>query len=188
MGILNFLFKKKPFVPDFEETEYQNYLSFIGEGGTEDEWERLKAQNGWKFKQDPIEIYRKYQKEVKPVSDYYYHLLQLIQSEWSVLYNLNNYNGKRAEEFEKMCFNGIGCYMEMREIDLKYNKKTPLNVPAFTRLAMLYEKQGEYEKAVFICKEACALGIDQRSRLVRMIKKSGRVPNAEETALIENNL
>jgi hypothetical protein len=102
-----------------------------------------------------------------------------------VLYNLKNYNGKRADKFEKMCLNGIGCYIEMREINLQYNEKTPLNVPAFTRLAMLYEKQGEYEKAAFICKEACVLGIDERSRLVRMLKKAGRTPTAEEAALIE---
>ena len=81
--------------------------------------------------------------------------------------------------------NGIFYYKEMRIIDLKYNEKTPVNVPAFTRLAMLYEKQGEYEKAASICKEACILGIDERSRLVRMLKKSGRTPTAEESALIE---
>ena len=74
----------------------------------------------------------------------------------------------------------------MRKIDLKYNEKTPVNVPEFTRLAMLYEKQGEYEKAAYISKEACALGIDERSRLIRMLKKAGRTPTAEETALIDN--
>ena len=84
-----------------------------------------------------------------------------------------------------MCLNDIRYYIEMRKIDLKYNVKTPLNVPAFTRLAMLYEKQGEYEKAAFICKEACLLGIDERSRLIRMLKKAGRTPTAEETVLIE---
>lgn len=185
MGILNFLFKKKPFVPDFGECEFDNYLNYIREGGTEEEWEKLKNQNGWEFKESRVEIFRRYQNEVKPVSDHYYYLLPLIQSEWSVLYNLKDYSGKRAEKFEKMCLNGISCYIEMREINLKYNEKTALNVPAFTRLAMLYEKQGEYEKAAFICKEACVLGIDERSRLVRMLKKAGRTPTAEEAALIE---
>ena len=192
MGFFKSLFKEiikaaeeTKFKPDFSKTEYDNQLDFLSKGGTSEEWKTLKKQNGWKFKRDTVEIFEKYQKEVKNVADNYYYLLHLIQREWSVLYNLKDFNGKKANEFEKMCLNGICYYIEMRKIDLKYNEKTPVNVPAFTRLAMLYEKQGEYEKAVDICKEACALGIDERSRLVRMLKKAGRTPTAEEAALIE---
>ena len=192
MGILKSLFKgiiKTPketkFTADLSKTEYDNWLDFVSEGGTTAEWETLKKQNGYKFKQSQVEKFEKYQKEVKKVSDNYYKLLPLIQREWSVLYNQKNYNGNKAKDFEKLCLNGIAYYREMRKIDLKYNEKTALNVPAFTRLAMLYEKQGEYEKAAFICKEACILGIDERSRLVRMLKKAGRTPTAEETTLIE---
>ena len=189
MGILKSLFKEivkaaeeARFTPDFSKTEYDNWIEFIGKGGTSEEWNKLIRVNNWHFKEDE---YEKYQKEVKTVSDNYYYLLQLIQREWSVLYNLKDYTGKKANEFEKMCLNDIYYYIEMRKIDLKYNEKTPVNVPAFTRLAMLYEKQGEYEKAAYICKEACALGIDERSRLIRMLKKASRTPTAEEAALIE---
>ena len=189
MGILKSLFKgiakateEVKFTPDFRKSEHDNWLDFLSTGGTSEEWTKLISINNWHFKEDS---YEKYQKEVKNVADNYYYLLQLIQREWSVLYNLKDYNGKKANEFEKMCFNGINYYIEMRKIDLKYDEKTPLNVPAFTRLAMLYEKQGEYEKAAFICKEACVLGIDERSRLVRMLKKAGRTPTAEESALID---
>ena len=192
MGILKSLFKgiiKTPketkFTADLSKPEYDNWLDFVSEGGTTEEWEALKKQNGYKFKHSQVEKFEKYQKEVKKVSDNYYKLLPLIQREWSVLYNQKNYNGNKAKDFEKLCLNGIAYYREMRKIDLKYNEKTALNVPAFTRLAMLYEKQGEYEKAAFICKEACILGIDERSRLVRMLKKAGRTPTAEETTLIE---
>lgn len=192
MGFFKSIFKEimkaaeeAKFTPDFSKTEYDNWLDYLSKGGTSEEWKALKKQNGWRFKRDPVDTFKKYQKEVKPVSDKYYNLLQLIQREWSVLYNLKDYNGKKAKAFEKMCLISIDYYKEMRIIDLKYNEKTPVNVPAFTRLAMLYEKQGEYEKAAFICKEACVLGIDERSRLVRMIKKSGRTPTAEESALID---
>lgn len=195
MGFFKSLFKetvkateKNKFAPDFSKSEYDNWLNFVSKGGTSEEWKTLKKQNGWKFKQDPVDTFEKYQKEVKAVSDNYYYLLQVIQREWSVLYNLKEYNGKKAEEFEKMCLKDIACYKEMRKIDLKYNEKTPLNAPAFTRLAMLYEKQGEYEKAVSICKQACTLGIDERSRLLRMIKKADRTPTAEEIAMIESNV
>ena len=191
MGLLKALLKEvikaakpKEFTPDFSKSEYDNWLDFIDKGGTSEEWSKLVSNNNWHFKED---VFEKYQKEVKEAADNYFYLLSLIQREWSVLYNLKDYNGNQATEFEKMCLKDIVYYKEMRKIDLKYNEKTPLNVPAFTRLAMLYEKQGEYEKAVLICKEACYLGIDERSRLIRMIKKIGRTPTAEETALIENN-
>lgn len=189
MGLLKALLKEvikaakpKEFTPDFSKSEYDNWLDFIDKGGTSEEWHKLISVNNWHFTED---VFAKYQNEVKEAADNYFYLLSLIQREWSVLYNLNNYNGQQAKEFEKMCLNDIGYYMEMREIDLKYNKNTPLNVPAFTRLAMLYEKQGEYEKAAFVCKEACILGIDERSRLVRMLKKAGRTPTVEEISLIE---
>ena len=189
MGFFKSLFKEivkvaeeAKFTPDFSKTEYDNWLEFLNKGGSSEEWNNLLIVNNWHFKEDK---YEKYQKEVKTVSDNYYYLLQIIQREWSVLYNLKSYNGKHAKEFETMCLRDIAYYMEMRQIDLKYNEKTPVNVPAFTRLAMLYEKQGEYEKAAFICKEACVLGIDERSRLDRMLKKAGRTPTAEESALIE---
>ncbi len=192
MGFLKSLFKEivkaaeeAKFTPDFSKTEYDNWLDFLSKGGSSAEWKTLKKQNGWKFKRDPVDTFEKYQKEVKTVSDNYYNLLQVIQREWSVLYNLKEYNGKNAKEFEQICLTGINYYKEMQKIDLKYNEKTPLNVPAFTRLAMLYEKQGEYEKAVSICKQACTLGIDERSRLLRMIKKAGRTPTTEEATLIE---
>lgn len=192
MGIFKSLFKEivkasedAKFTPDFSKTEYNNWLNFIDKGGTSEEWKALVKQNGWKFKQDPVEMFERYQKEVKKAADNYFHLLPIIQREWSVLYNLQSYTGKQAKEFEKMCLNSIAYYKEMREIDLKYNEKTPLNAPAFTRLAMLYEKQGEYEKAAFICKDACLLGIDERSRLIRMLKKAGRTPTSEEISLIE---
>ena len=189
MGIFKSLLKEivkaseeAKFTPDFSKTEYDNWLDFIGTGGTSEEWNKLISVNNWHFKEDEAE---QYQKEVKNASDNYYYLLSLIQREWSVLYNLNSYNGKQAKEFEEMCLNSIAYYMEMRQINLKYNETTPLNVPAFTRLAMLYEKQGEYEKAAFICKEACLLGIDERSRLIRMLKKAGRTPTIEELSLIK---
>ena len=189
MGFFKSLFREiikaaeeTKFTPDFSKTEHDNWLDFIDKGGTSEEWNSLISANNWHFKEN---VYEKYQKEVKEVADNYYYLLPLIQREWSVLYNLKNYSGHQAKEFEKMCLNGIRYYIKMREIDLKYNEKTPLNVPAFTRLAMLYEKQGEYEKAAFICKQACIFGIDERSRLIRMLKKAGRTPTAEETSLTE---
>jgi hypothetical protein len=183
-ALIKDIIKEAKFIPDFSKTEYENWLDFIDKGGTSEEWNKLISVNNWCFKED---IYQKYQKEVKEVSDNYFYLLPLIQREWSVLHNLNQFNGQQAKEFEKMCLQDISYYIKMRNINLKYNEKSPLNVPAFTRLAMLYEKQEEFEKSAVICKEACILGIDERSRLLRMLKKAGRTPTAEENAIIESN-
>jgi hypothetical protein len=45
---------------------------------------------------------------------------------------------------------------------------------------MLYEKQGRFEEAVEVCKHAYSLGMDERNRMARMIKKAGRKPTQAE--------
>ena len=183
MGLFN---RKKPvrFTPNFKKPEYDNLLDFIEGGGSSKEWERLKRQNEWVFPESKAEKFMRYQKEGKKVADAYYEQMQDIQADWSVLYNLGTYTGLLAEKFEKTCLANIANYREMLRIDKKYGEKTATNIPAFKRLAMLYEKQGRYEEAVEVCKQAYSLGMDERSRMVRMIKKAGRKPNQEEQSII----
>ena len=66
MGLFNFL-KQRSFVfqPNFRKSEYDNRLDFIAAGGTTQEWERLKAVNGWRFRESELERYERYQKELK---------------------------------------------------------------------------------------------------------------------------
>ena len=193
MGLFKSLFKeiicadrKATFTPDFSKSEYDNWLEYLSQGGTTESWNRARKQNNWVFKKSSTEIYMQYQKEVKPISDIYFALMQKIQSEWSILYNLKQYSGTRADALERMCLQDIHYYKCMRDIDLKYGQPALFNVPAFTRLAMLYEKQGKFEDAVSICKEAVMLGIDEKSRFTRMIKKAGRTPTPEEFSLLNN--
>lgn len=185
MGILNFLFKKKPFVPDFNESEYDNYLNYIGEGGTEAGWKKLKVQNGWNFKESKTEIFMRYQKEVKPFSESYFAYLTLIEKNWSTMYQSKDYNGAMSTKIEIDCVTAIAYYKKMKEIDDKYGEKTPTNIPPFRRLAMLYERQNRYEDCIRICKEAYQYGMDETGRMKAALKKSGRTPTAEEAALID---
>ena len=148
MGFLKTLFneiikagQEAMFSPDFNKSEYDNWLEFVSKGGTNEQWEHLKRTNNWAFKKSKVEVFAQYEKEVKYVADAYFALLQKIQKDWSVLYNTKHYVGVRANAFEKECLKGIDYYIRMREIDQKYGQSTPVNVPAFTRLAMLYEKQ-----------------------------------------------
>lgn len=195
MGLFKFLVKEiikaaeeAKFTPDFSKTEYENWLDFIDKGGTSEEWKALKKQNKWKFKESDIETFEQYQNEIKSIVSKYYELMTRIEQFWSLLYQSNNYTGDIAISVEKMCLQDISYYKKLREIDIKYNKKPETNIPAFKRLAMLYEKQGKFENSVSVCKEAISFGMDEKGRMLRMIRKAGRTPTAEETALSENNI
>lgn len=186
MGLFNFLKQKTIyFQPDFRKDEYDNWSDFLEAGGTSQEWERLKSVNGWRFRESDVERLERYEKEVKPFADPYFKQLREFESDWSALYNLGTYTGSLADSFERKCLSNIANYKEMRRIDRKHGRETATNIPAFRRLAMLYEKQGRFEEAVEVCKQAWSLGMDERSRMVRMIKKAGRTATAEELKLLE---
>lgn len=188
MGFFSKLFAGTVFTfkPDFSKTEYENWLEYLHVGGTDSEWKELKSQNHWKFKTDPIEKFSNYDSELRPIFSEYNRLVKMIKEQWSVLYNSNNYTGQLAQNIEHNCLKAISCYKEIRVIDMKYNQDLMIGSPAFTKLALLYERQGNFEKSICICKMACSLGIDEKSRLKRMIKKAGRTPTAEELELIDN--
>ena len=177
--------KQIKFVPNFKKSDYDNWLDFIECGGSSKEWERLKMENKWVFPESKAEKHERYLDEVGNCADRYFKQMQKIQEDWSVLYNLGTYTGLLADRFEKACLANISDYKEMRRIDKKHGQKTATNVPAFKRLAMLYEKQGRFEEAVEVCKQAYSIGMDERSRMVRMIKKAGRNPTQDEQRMID---
>ena len=127
-------------------------------------------------------------KRHKKISDKYFPQMHKIEEDWSILYNFKEYYGQRADKLEQNCKENIQLYKEMAQIEKLYNETPPPNAPAFKRLAMLYEKQGHFEKAASVCYEALEVGAwgdGMRSRLARMIKKAGREPSAKERALID---
>ena len=46
MGFLSFLKSKnnRAFMPDFNKTEYENWLNFLEQGGTSQQWNNLKKK------------------------------------------------------------------------------------------------------------------------------------------------
>ena len=187
MGFLKFLFTEKAtdtFKPDFTKSEYDNWLDYVSMGGTDGQWKSLKRENKWSFQKDSTEIFMEYQKEVKPVADKYYTLLEKIEKDWSTLHNLKDYTGTLSQEIEQECLDSIHWFNKIHAIDIKYSETSPKNIPAFKRIAMLYERRSDYERAIDVCKQAISLGMDERSRMLRMIKKSGRTPTADELELI----
>ena len=195
MGLLKALLKEvikaakpKEFTPNFKKSEYDNWLDFVSNGGTSEKWEALKKQNNWKFRKSSVERFQRYLKEVEPFSKPYYEYLTVIKKDWSIMYQSKDYHGEMAKKIETDCIDAINYYKEMKKIDEKYGEKTPTNIPPFERLALLYERQQRYEDCIKVCKEAYFYGMDYLTgRMKAAIKKAGRTPTAEETALIENN-
>lgn len=185
MGFLKKLLGLQPpvFYPDFSLSEYDNWMNFLEAGGNSAQWETLKLINQWTFIEDPFE---KYQEEIKPIADKYFPLMDKIEKNWSILYNSKNYQGKLSELMEQDCLIDIRYYEQMRSIDIKYNYSPPdkFNIPALKRLAMLYERQGKLEQSIEMCRKACSFGMDESSRIKKLLKKIGRTPTDEELQLI----
>ena len=103
--------------------------------------------------------------------------MENIQAMWSVMYNLKITTGEKAEQFENACYENIEDLKTM--IAAKKAANFPIDippqVPAFVRLAMLYEKQQRYEEA----NKGTMYG-----RLARLVKKSGITPSKEAEALL----
>lgn len=127
----------------------------------------------------------------REVENRYYSGMEKLQADWSLLYNLKQYTGAKADLYISQCKQNIELYKKMCVIEKKYGDTSPPNVPAYTRLAMIYERRGEFDKSVAVCREALKNGVwgdGMQARFIRMIKKSGRAPTSEEIAFAEKFL
>lgn len=124
--------------------------------------------------------------------DKYYRGIEEIESMWSVMYNLKIVNGEQADIFESKCKSNLIDLYQMLDANrkYKYDSTMPPHVPAYVRLAMLYEKQERYQEAIDICIEAIKVGAisdgnkgKMYGRLARLIRKSGITVNDEILAL-----
>lgn len=168
------------------DTEYEAWLnSYHNHHLDFDTW---KAMALGEYAEDPIEKFAQYEREMRPLWDEYYNGLKEIERDWSKLYNSKRYEGKFADMFETACLRNIELYKKMSQAEIEHGETPPPNAPAFKRLAMLYEKQGLYEEAVLVCRDALdsgAYGDKMANRFERMIKKLNRAPSADEQQLID---
>ena len=133
-------------------------------------------------------------KEMEKANAKYYNGLDKIESMWSVMYNLKSYEGSNADKFETICYESIkylGIMINAQK-NANYGNSIPLHVPAYVRLAMLYEKREDYEKAINICADAIRAGFindgnkgKMYGRLARLIHKSGINVDSNISKLIE---
>ena len=131
-------------------------------------------------------------KEYLKASSNYFSGMEKIESSWSVIYNLKDYTGDRAEKFIQDCYKNIKDFYAWINAGKKYGETVPPSVPAFKRLSMIYEKQGNFQKAIDICAEAIEIGAindgakgQMRGRLARLIKKSEITPGEDILKLLE---
>lgn len=124
----------------------------------------------------------------------YYNGMKEVEKRWSILYNLNDFYSKRTDEFESLCHRNIEDYhiMLAAEKACGEDPTIPIRVPAYVRLAMLYEKKEDYENALLICATAIKEGASldgnrgqMQGRLARLIKKYGGSVNSSITDLLD---
>ena len=102
---------------------------------------------------------------------------------------VNLYKGNctiRCAIFIQNCKNNIEAFKIWKKISEKYKQDSPPCVPAYKRLAMIYEN------AAAVCVEALTMNVTvddtkagMKGRLTRMIKKAGRQPSQQEFLLLE---
>lgn len=189
MGLFDFLFKDTIFTfkPDFSKSEYDNWLEFLSKGGTDAQWKTFKKENKWKFPKSKTEKFMEYDTELRPVANKYLELSERIKRQWSDLYKSKNYNSKLASNIEKECYGAISYFEQMQIIDQKHNQQTMNGSPVYTKLALLYERRGDYEKGIEVCKMAIKVGMSEYGRMEKLIKKAGRTPTPEEQQLLETS-
>ena len=163
-----------------DDTAYEAWLnSYQNHHLDFDTWKSMALGE---YAEDPIEKYAQYEREMRPLWAEYYN------GDWPKLYNSKRYEGKFADMFEAACLRNIELYKKMSQAEIEHGETPPPNAPAFKRLAMLYEKQGLYEEAVLVYRDAldnCAYGDKMANRLERMIKKLNREPSVDEQQLID---
>lgn len=131
--------------------------------------------------------------EYTNASSVYYNGMEEIESMWSVITNLGIYNTNESDILINKCIKNIEDLTTMLKCAkaIEYDSSYPPHVPAYVRLAMLYEKREDYKSGIDICVEAIRHGaINDGSkgkmygRLARLIKKSGIEPTEEMISLI----
>lgn len=133
-----------------------------------------------------------YNNELIKIQSAYYDNLQKIEKQWSVLYNLKAYEGPGADKYIELCRLNIQQFLDMNERGKNFEDyETPISVPAYKRLSMIYEKQENFEDAFNVCIEAIKAGIEYdgtksgfKGRAARMIKKSNIRPDEETISLL----
>lgn len=132
--------------------------------------------------------FQEVQKRYDAVVNKHMNLLEQIGVAYTVANNLKLPNSPEMDRVIRLCEEDIGLSRiykeyceELRDTHCFGNSYEKLpEYPSFKRLAIIYEKRKEYDKAIAVCKQAIDLGfIDDGTdgqmlgRIARLMRKSG---------------
>lgn len=130
----------------------------------------------------------KLEQKYRPLLDKHYKNLEKIGMMYTVANNLSLPNSPQMQKVIDLCLEDISLAPQFLEYHVQeaklYERKLEdwlPNYPSFQRLAIIYEKQKEYQKAIDICQQAIELGFykdgtngQMPGRLARLIKKANK--------------
>lgn len=134
---------------------------------------------------EQIDNYYRIEKQYLPILNKHYKNIEQINMLYTIANNLSLPNSSQMQQVAELCLEDIRLAPQIlnycKEMANYYNDSLEnhlINYVSFQRLAIIYEKQGEYEKAIDVCKQAIALGFykdgtagQMPGRLARLINK-----------------
>lgn len=116
----------------------------------------------------------------EPVIKEHYNNIETIEAQYSVLYNLKQFHSPQMDNLISLCEKDISIAKEFCRLCKSYNRDIPPSYNTFKRLAIIYDKRKEYDKAIAVCVKSIELGFVEDGtpgkmygRLARMIRLSG---------------
>lgn len=134
-----------------------------------DEWQKSK---GIKVKENPFILY---ENEMQPLMQNYIALIEQIKRTWTICYHAKDWNGELSNKIEKYCKYSIQLFIQIQNIDKKYNMDPMTYCEGSYKLVLLYQRRGNIQKAIDICDDSIAMGQEEerykrkKESLARMI-------------------
>lgn len=145
------------------------------------------------------------EKEYSHVFKKHEMLMEQIGATYSIANELTTPLSAEMDHVIALCKEDIALAPQIREYwkkrdDIFKNEESsvPKNYPTFSRLAIIYEKRKEYQKALDVCSQAISLGftsdrteggmVGRAARLTRKLnQENARIANPEPVVVVEDN-
>ncbi len=131
---------------------------------------------------------------IKDIEKQHFNNLEIIKAQYSVLYNLDRFHSPEMDNLISLCIQDISLAKRLGDY-WKYAWKELPQYETFKRLAIIYEKRGEYALAIEVCVSAIQLGYikdgsdgQMYGRLAKLLRKSGIKPTQKIEKLLAEKM
>lgn len=152
---------------------------------TQESSEQYMPYENDNYESEDLDNYIQIEKKYNNVLNKHFKNIEKINMLYTVANNLSLPNSPQMQQVIDLCLQDIELAPQIsnycKEIASHYNDDLDnhlFNYVSFQRLAIIYEKQGEYQKAIDVCKQAIELGFykdgtagQMPGRMARLIKK-----------------